>query len=98
MPSGAILRIYLKLWQGRVNNVLFVFHTVAAHKSHCFNEKKQHLSRLHAPKYRVRVYFFLSRRKQNAYFHIPPRLRFFVLKQNYTKSKQVIFFKRSPTT
>ena len=39
MPLGAILRIYLKLWKGRVNNVLFVFHTVAAHKSDCFNEK-----------------------------------------------------------
>lgn len=39
MPLGAILRIYLKLRKGRVNNVLFVFHTVAAHKSDCFNEK-----------------------------------------------------------
>ena len=39
MPLGAILRIYLKLWKGRVNNVLFVFHIVAAHKSDCFNEK-----------------------------------------------------------
>ena len=39
MPLGAILRIYLKLWKGRVNNVLFVFHTVAAHKSDCSNEK-----------------------------------------------------------
>ena len=39
MPLGAILRIYLKLWKGRVNNVLFVIHAVAAHKSDCFNEK-----------------------------------------------------------
>ena len=28
--------------RGGVNNVLFVFHTVAAHKSDCFNEKQQH--------------------------------------------------------
>lgn len=39
MPLGAILRTYLKLWKGRVNNVLFVFHTIAAHKSDCSNEK-----------------------------------------------------------
>ena len=42
MPLGAILRIHLKLRKGRVNNVLFVFHTIAAHKSDCSNEKKQH--------------------------------------------------------